>query len=494
MQKPREKEPRRSSDKPGNTLVAALYLNIARQFLQEGSLYERLKDVFTYIDSHQDEFVADFQTLLRQPSVSAQKLGLNECAALLIDLLRKDGISAQRIPTNGGPDIVYADIPAANPRSDQTLMCYGHYDVQPPEPLEKWISDPWGAHILDGIIYGRGATDNKGGVMAFAKAVVAYQQVLGSLPLNLKFLFEGEEEIGSPHLESWCLNHVGLAQADGMFCLDGDISGSVNSPHVELGLKAILYVELVAHGPRADVYSGDAAWVVNPAWRLVQALNTLVDDKGRVAVDGWMDAYEPPNEVDEALLQKEAARLNLAEVLHHFGTDSLPWGKSLYELMKERQFGATCTICGIKGGYLGEGLKTIVPSTASAKVDFRLPPRMVPDVQAEKLRAHLARRGFDDIEVKVVTARGTPYKIPYNENLAQAVIEAATHVFGAPPVVSGLTQEDIIKSVVDMPVIITGFGPAQSNLHAPNENMPVDHFIRGIKYAVAIIESFASRG
>ena len=260
-----------------------------------------------------------------------------------------------------------------------------------------------------------------------------------------------------------------------------------------MGLKAILYVELIAHGPRADVYSGDAAWVVNPAWRLVQALNTMVDAQGKITIDGWLDSYEAPNAIDEELLRKEASRLNLEEVLQHFGMDKLPWNKSLYELMKERQFGATCTICGIKGGYIGEGLKTIVPSGASAKVDFRLPPRLMPVEQTEKLRAHLMRRGFDDIEVKPLTSRGTPYKIPYSEALSQSVIEAATELFGAPPVVSGLTQEDIIKSVVDMPVIITGFGPAKSNLHAPNENMPVDFFIRGIKYAAAIMESFAAR-
>jgi acetylornithine deacetylase/succinyl-diaminopimelate desuccinylase-like protein len=159
--------------------------------------------------------------------------------------------------------------------------------------------------------------------------------------------------------------------------------------------------------------------------------------------------------------------------------------------MKERQFGPTCNICGIKGGYIGEGMKTITPSSASAKIDFRLPPRMNPEKQAQRLKKHLEKQGFGDIEVRVLVARGTPYKVPYSEALAQAVVEAATEIFGSPPVVSGMTQEDIIKSVVDMPVVITGFGPPHSNLHAPNENMPVSSYIRGIKYAAAIFESFA---
>jgi acetylornithine deacetylase/succinyl-diaminopimelate desuccinylase-like protein len=316
---------------------------------------------------------------------------------------------------------------------------------------------------------------------------------LGEAPVNLKFLFEGDEEIGSPHLESWCLNNTELIQADGMHCLDGDISGSVNSPQVELGLKAILYVELIAHGPKADVYSGDSPWVVNPAWRLVQALNTLVDKQGNVMVDGWYDDFQAPDEMDEELLRIESERINVDAVLDHFGIEKLPWGKSPYELMKARQYYGTCTICGITGGYQGEGLKTIVPSTAKAKIDFRLPPRLMPEKQLEKLQQHLTKRGYDDIEIRVLTARGTPYKIPYSEDLAQAIIEAATELFGAPPVVHGLTQEDIIKSVIDMPVVITGFGPENSNLHAPNENMPVDYFIRGIKFSAAIMESFAAR-
>jgi acetylornithine deacetylase/succinyl-diaminopimelate desuccinylase-like protein len=456
-------------------------------------MYERLQPVFEFIDAHRDEFVADLQTLLRQPSVQAQNLGVEACADLLVDLLKKDNIPAIKSPVDGAPPIIYANIPHSNGAAEKTLLCYGHYDVQPPEPFEEWISDPWGAHIIDGIIYGRGACDNKGGVMAFAKATYAYQQVLGEAPLNLKYLFEGEEEVGSPHLETWCIQHTEDIQADGMHCLDGDISASANAPQIELGLKAILYVELIAHGPEHDVYSGDAAWVVNPAWRLVQALNTLVGPQGEITIDGWFDDYQAPDDVDEGLLRTESSRIEVDKVLHHFGIKELPWGKTPYELMKERQYGGTCTICGIKGGYLGEGLKTIVPSSASAKIDFRLPPALLPEKQAEKLRAHLEKRGFKDIEVKVLTARGTPYKISYNEDLAQAIIEAATEIFGHVPVVNGLTQEDIIKKVVDMPVVITGFGPTKSNLHAPNENMPVDSYIRGIKFAAAIMESFARR-
>ncbi|MBI9044161.1 MAG: M20/M25/M40 family metallo-hydrolase [Anaerolineaceae bacterium] len=456
-------------------------------------MYERIQKVFDYIDEHKDEFVADLQTLLRQPSVAAQNHGVEECADLVIDLLKKDGIEAEKTRIDGAPPIIYADIKTSDADKAKTVVCYGHYDVQPVEPLDEWHSDPWGAEIKDGIIYGRGATDNKGGVMAFSKAVRAYQEVLGEVPVNLKFLFEGEEEIGSPHLETWCLRNTDRITSDGMFCLDGDISASAQSPHIDLGLKAILYVELIAEGPKSDVYSGDAAWVVNPAWRLVQALNTLVDAKGNILIDGWYDEYEAPNDVDEEMLKRESARIEVEKVLEHFGIKELPWGKTPYELMKARQYGGTCTICGIKSGYIGEGLKTIVPSTATVKIDFRLPAMLMPEKQLKKLRTHLKKHGFNDIRINPLVTRGTPYKTAYDSGIAQAIIEAADHIFGSAPVVSGMTQEDIIRSVIEMPIVITGFGPPHSNLHAPNENMPVDSYIRGIKYAAAIMESFAQR-
>ena len=181
-------------------------------------------------------------------------------------------------------------------------------------------------------------------------------------------------------------------------------------------------------------------------------------------------------------------------MLEHFGIDELPYGRSLFELMKERQFGATCNICGIKGGYIGRRDEDHHPLAGLGQDRFPPAAALEPGEAGPEIEgpSH-AKQGFGDIEVHVLVARGTPYKIPYSEDLAQAVIEAATELFGAPPVVSGMTQEDIIKSVVDMPVVITGFGPPHSNLHAPNENMPVASYIRGIKYAAAIMESFALR-
>ena len=232
-----------------------------------------IEKVFDYIDEHIDETIADFQEYLRIPSVSARGEALDEGAECTKKLMEKAGIPDIQLLEAGGPQVVVgADV--KDPEK-KTLLCYGHYDVQPEDPVDQWISPPFGAEIVDGKIIARGATDNKGGVLAFIKAYEAFQKVAGKAPVNLKFFFEGEEEIGSPHLDDFCIRYGDLLQADGMHCLDGGVNPSRLSPEVELGLKGILYVELIVKGPKKDVYSGSAAMVENPVWRLVHALSLI---------------------------------------------------------------------------------------------------------------------------------------------------------------------------------------------------------------------------
>ena len=188
-----------------------------------------MKQVIDHIRAHQDEAVEDLRTLLRQESVSAQNIGLEPCARLLRDQMVADGVTdTQILPTEGGPEVVVGRL--LNPNAEKTLLCYGHYDVQPPEPLEKWDSDPFGAEIRDGIIYARGATDNKSGCMAFVKAAKAFLQTRGAPPVNLTFLFEGEEEIGSPHLEDFVYKHKDLLQCDASIGLDGGVNRTSLKP------------------------------------------------------------------------------------------------------------------------------------------------------------------------------------------------------------------------------------------------------------------------
>ena len=245
-------------------------------------------------------------------------------------------------------------------------------------------------------------------------------------------------------------------------------------------------------GAKAEIHSGDSAWVVNPAWRLVKVLNTLLDAEGRVAVSGWYDDWDAPTEEDVAWLEKALADFDIQQKMDILGVDSLPPGKTALDLLVDRAFGATCTICGIEAGYTGQGAKTAVPPWAVCKLDFRCPPYLDPLVQLEKLKTHLAEQGFTDVEVHVITARRNPWRTPVTAEIAQAIIRAAESVFGQVPFVQGVTAEGTIIAHIPMPTVLTGFGPMKPNLHAPNENIAITDYIRGIKYAATIMEEYGN--
>ncbi|CAN5797189.1 M20/M25/M40 family metallo-hydrolase [soil metagenome] len=450
-----------------------------------------MQDIYDYIDAGRDRAVVDLQTFLRQPSISAQHVGLAECARLLRDQLLDHGIDDTRImPTDGGPEIVYSKI--RNPEATRTLLCYGHYDVQPPEPLDRWVSPPFDADIKDGVIIARGATDNKSGVHAFMKAAEAFMKVRGNVPVNLKFVFEGEEEVGSPHFEPWVIDHSDMLACDASIGLDGGVHPTSGRAEIHLGIKAILYVELRVRSHTEDFWSGRAQLLkANAApWRLVHCLSTIFSPDGEIQIDGWYDDWEGPDEDDLYFIREEAKLFDRAELARQYGVEDFPYATD-EELLKAIHYGASANICGLAAGYTGEGSKTIVPSEAVAKLDFRCPPNLEPADQLEKLRAHLEKHGFDDIEIHVHTARKNPYKSPVREAISQATITAAEKVFGEQPVVMGVSIQGIIKIHVPHPAVLSGFGSADNNLHAPNENMPVDRYIQGIKYAATIFDEFA---
>jgi acetylornithine deacetylase/succinyl-diaminopimelate desuccinylase-like protein len=458
-----------------------------------------MRDVYDYIDANAGRAVRDLQALLRQPSISAQNIGLPECARLLRDQLVAYGIDDTRImPTNGGPEVVYSEIAGAN--AARTLLCYGHYDVQPPEPLERWISPPFAAEIhacpersrRDGVIIARGATDNKSGVHAFMQAAAAFRAVRGDVPVNLKFVFEGEEEVGSPHFEEWVIDHTDMLACDASIGLDGGVHRTSGKAEIHLGIKAILYVELRVKSHAEDFWSGRAQLLKarSAPWRLVHCLSTIFSPDGEILIDGWYDDWQGPDDDDLYFIREEARHFDRAELAKQFGVRDFPY-ETDEELLRAIHYGASANICGISAGYTGEGSKTIVPSEAVAKLDFRCPPNLEPADQLAKLKAHLQRNGFDDIEIIVHTARKNPYKTPVREAISQATIRAADIVFGEQPVVMGVSIQGIIKIHVPHPAVLSGFGAPENNLHAPNENMPIARYIQGIKYAATIFDEFS---
>lgn len=448
-----------------------------------------MQDIYDYIEAHADEYIRDLQRLVQQPSISAQNVGLRECTELVYAMMKADGLDAHVHELEGGPPVITGHMTTS--QSSRTMLCYSHYDVQPPEPLDAWrYGGPWSAEIVDGVLYGRGATDNKSGVLAFNKAAQAFLKVRGELPVNLKFIIEGEEEIGSIHLGPWVEKNTELLAADGMHCLDGSVDTSTGLPDIDLGLKSVLMVELVARGANADIHSLNFPLLPAPVWDLVRALNTIMDDQRRILIDGWYEGLYELQDEDYEQLEDKLRRINLDDMRREWGIEQFALGRDGIEAIKARNFEPTANIQGIVGGYTGAGSKTIVPNEARAKMDFRLIPNIDPLKAMEKLKAHLQKHGFGHIEVIFRGTAEPPYKISVKEPMSQAVIAAATQVYGQLPIVNGVSAEGTILKHVWIPCVLTGFANPGANLHAPNENIHVDHYIKGIKYAAAIMAEF----
>jgi acetylornithine deacetylase/succinyl-diaminopimelate desuccinylase-like protein len=452
-----------------------------------------VQDIYDYIDANAAEFIADLQRLVRQPSISAQNIGLRECADLVLTMMHDDGLDAHLHELDGGPPVIIGHM--TTPRSKKTMLCYSHYDVQPPEPIEAWThGGPWSGAVVGGVLYGRGATDNKSGVLAFNKAAKAFMAVRGELPVNLKFIIEGEEEIGSIHLGPWVEKNTALLDADGMHCLDGSVESTNLLPRVALGLKSVLFVELIARGANSDVHSLNFPLLPSPAWDLVRALNTIMDDKRRILIEGWYDGLYELDSDDERDLEMKAERVDLDDLRKEWGIQDFALGRDGVEAVRARNYEPTANIQGLVAGYTGPGMKTIVPNEARAKLDFRLVPNIQPDAAIARLKAHLVKHGFGHIEVQHRSNVEPPYKISVRESMAQAILAASKAVYGEVPVVDGVSAEGTILRHVWIPCVLTGFANPAANMHAPDENITIESYIKGIKYAAAIMAEFGKTG
>jgi len=445
--------------------------------------------LFSYIDSHVDGYVEDLRKLCRQPSISAQNKGIDECVCLLKEMMTEAGIDVKVVPVKDGNPVVFGELKSEGAK--RTLGFYNHYDVQPPEPLELWSSPPFEAEVVDGKIFARGVEDNKGSLVARLEAVKALKAVYGRIPVNLKFFVEGEEEIGSPHLESFVKENMELLKADG-YVWEGDGVDQRNRPNVSLGVKGILYVEFRAKGPKRDVHSSMAPVVPNPAWRLVWLLSSLKGPDEKIRIPNWYDEVVPPTEKEVQLL-KDAPfdddvvkeELGLKEYLH---------GVTGVESQKALRFSPTCNVAGFEAGYTGPASKTVLPSEAMAKVDFRLVEAQKPDVQLQRLKGYLKSQGFGD--VMVINHGGyEPAKTPLGDPFVKRVIETAERVYGAKPVVwptvAGTSPIYVVKNWMGIPVASAGgVGYPGSKAHAPNENIKIKDYVNSVKFVASLIRSF----
>jgi acetylornithine deacetylase/succinyl-diaminopimelate desuccinylase-like protein len=448
-----------------------------------------MEKLFNYIESNTDKSVAEIQELCRQPSISSQNLGIDECARMIRDKMQEIGMKSRVIKPKKGNPLVYGSLESR--KNSKTLLFYNHYDVQPPEPLEEWSFDPFSATIKDGKIYARGVSDNKGNLAARLEAVRAILQAFGELPVNIKFVVEGEEEIGSPNLTIFVREYRSILGADA--CIwEGGNKDSSGRPAISLGYKGILYVELRVKTTRGDKHSMYAPIVSNPGWEMVWLLNTLKGRDGSISIEGFHKDVEKPSEGDIELIKSipldEKKYRDILEV------DSFLGGLSGEELKKNLYLQPTCNICGLDSGYTGKGTKTILPNKASSKIDFRLVSNQHPDDVLGKLKRHLQGYGFKDVEV-LVLGKMEPSKVSYDTPIAQLVIDSAKKVCKVEPVVypmnAGSSPMYIFTNWLKIPSVSPGIvGHAGSNVHAPNENIIIEDYVQGIKHIALTIMSY----
>lgn len=448
---------------------------------------EVLARIDRHIEDHLDHYIGVLARLCAQPSISAQNVGIAECADLVATILREEGFEADVVPSTGNPVV----IGKGDGRSDKTLLMYLHYDVQPAEPLDLWESPPFELTRRGNRLYARGISDDKGHIVTRLAALAAVRHVLGDLPVTVKFVIEGEEEIGSPSMQRFVEDNQERLASDACIWEFGGVN-VYGDPEQVLGMRGICYVELSATTARRDAHSGLGGSIFpNAAWRLVWALNTLKDESGRILIDGFYDNVRQPSSRDREFLENAPDESGVLREMYglerYTGAQSgLPW-------KVEAVFQPTCTICGLTSGYQGPGTKTVLPATAMAKVDFRLVPDQTPDEVVSKLRAHLDKHGFGDVEVRLLGGQ-RPAKVDPDDPFVQLTIQAARDVYDTNmvvlPIIGGSGPLYPFVDILGVPVVSAGIGHPDSRVHAPNENIDLDYFVKGIRHTARIVEAF----
>jgi acetylornithine deacetylase/succinyl-diaminopimelate desuccinylase-like protein len=444
--------------------------------------------------------VSDLQALIRQPSVSAKKQGLDACASLVSAIMVKAGIKAEVLnlgryrgnrKKGAIPPVVYGEVRSkVNPKA-KTILFYHHYDVQPEDPIEFWDADPFSGKVEGNYIYGRGSSDDKGELITRIKAVEYFLKKTGDVPCNIKFIIEGEEEIGSVNIEKYLSKYRQKFAADAVIWEFGYVN-ELNRPIISLGMKGLLYVELLATGPSRDVHSSLAVLIQNPAWRLVQALNTIISTDGKILIKDWYKEVRDFTSEELDLIVREPfdeQDFKRQYAVHKFVNDlqGIQARKALVGM-------PTCNIAGLVAGHTGQGAKTVLPSTALAKIDFRLVPNMDPKRQFKRLTNHLKKYQFGrDIKIKFIHGEAAT-RTTIDQPFVKQVADSAAETFGIEPIISvsssGTGPMHSFVKVLGVPCVSVGSTSTHSRTHSPNEFARIDLLNKATKCIAAIIEKF----
>jgi succinyl-diaminopimelate desuccinylase len=447
----------------------------------------------TYLESHKEQFEQALCELLRIPSVStdpAHRGDMAQAATWMAERFRALGFATEVIESAGHP-LVYAESPRVE--GAPTVLVYGHYDVQPADPLDLWMSPPFEPTVRDGSLFARGATDDKGQLLTHLFSAQAWIEAEGRLPVNLKYLVEGEEEIGSPGLAPFLKqNHRRLA-CDCIVISDGGQFGP-DQPAITYGLRGICYFDLRLIGPNRDLHSGSfGGTVTNPANALVKMLAALIDSHGRIQVPGFYDDVEPLSPQERE--QLASLPFDERQYMRQIGVSGLS-GEEGYTTLERRWARPTLDVNGLTSGYQGEGSKTVLPKMASAKLSFRLVPRQDPEKIARALRSMLAGLCPPGIQLELEEHHGAPgVKVALDSPYVQAAARAIEQAFGRAPVYTreggSIPVVSSFHEILPVDILLLGWGQDDDNTHSPNEKFALADFHRAIKASARLWEELS---
>lgn len=444
----------------------------------------------TYVDKNMKGLILDLQTLIRQPSVSAKNESIEECAGLVSKIMKRSGIKTEILHLGKNvPPVVYGEVKSKqNPA--KTILFYNHYDVQPAEPFDLWHDKPFSGKIRGNKIFGRGSADDKGELITRIKAVESYLKTQGDVPCNVKFLVEGEEEIGSMHVEKYLRKYKNKLLCDGVIWEFGYVD-SKNRPVISLGMKGLLYVELSVTESKRDAHSSLAVLIENPAWRLLEALKTLRAPDGKILIKDWYKEVDKFSKEEINLIKLEPFDENAFK--KEYGIKKFVANKKGINTKKALVGEPTCNIAGFVSGYTGLGAKTVLPAKALVKIDFRLVPKMQPLKQLARLKQHLKTNGFGDIKVKVIHGEAAA-RTSVSEPFVSVVRQAAKESFGKSVVSvssAGTGPMYSFTKVLYAPCISVGSTYIFSRIHSPNEFARIDLLKKTTKCICKIMGKFA---
>ncbi len=452
-----------------------------------------INDIISEIDVN--KLINDLQRLIKISSVSARKQNLEECANEIVKIMKEIGIFAELIylnknEKNEAPPIVYGEIKSKSNPNGKTILFYNHYDVQPEEPLDLWEFRPFEGIVKGNKIFGRGASDDKGELITRLSAVEYFLKHTGDVPVNIKFLVEGEEEIGSNNISNYINKYKNKLKTDLVIWEFGYIDQK-ERPIISLGMKGLLYVEMTAIGPSRDVHSSLAVLIENPAWKLVQALSTLVNKDGTILVKDWHKEVKKLTEEEVKMIENEP--IDEESLKKEYGIKKFVNNISGVNIKKALTSEPSCNISGLISGYTGKGTKTILPSKASVKIDFRLVPDMDPKLQFERLKKHLEENGFGDIQITNFHGESSG-RTEINNPYVKLIQESANKVFGDSIISissAGTGPMYDFINILKVPCISIGGTYIFSRIHSPNEYARIDLLEKTTKCIITIINNIS---